>query len=55
MPEEKDKKRLARDAFEREINTDLDAETPDKPKGIPLHTRILLGLAVGVIAGISVN
>src|SRR3954466_14571952 len=43
------------DAFEREVTTDLDDETPDKPKGIPLHTRILIGLAVGVIAGVAVN
>jgi dicarboxylate/amino acid:cation (Na+ or H+) symporter, DAACS family len=56
MPDNKDNdKRVARDAFEREINTDLDEETPDKPKGIPLHTKILLGLAIGVIAGIAVN
>src|SRR5919202_3753458 len=50
-----DEKRVARDAFEREIATDLDEETPDKPKGMPLHTKILIGLAVGVIAGIAVN
>ena len=56
MPEQKDNQnRVGRDAFEREIATDLDEETPDKPKGIPLHTKILIGLAVGVIAGISVN
>ena len=56
MPEENDKpKRVERDAFEREIATDLDEETPDKPKGWPLHTKILLGLAVGVIAGVAVN
>src|ERR671926_707212 len=56
MPEENDKpKRLERDAFEREIATDLDEGTPDKPKGIPLHTKILIGLAVGVLAGVSVN
>ena len=58
MPENKDNQkpeRLERDAFEREINTDLDEETPDKPKGIPLHTKILIGLAVGVIAGIVTN
>lgn len=47
--------RVDRDAFEREITTDLDEETPDKPKGLPLHTRILIGLAVGVIAGVTVN
>ena len=56
MPEKRDNpNRIERDAFEREVGTDLDEETPDKPKGIPLHTRILLGLAGGVIAGISVN
>src|SRR5215213_9115894 len=48
-------KRVDRDAFERRIATDLDEETPDKPKGIPLHTRILIGLAVGVIAGVTIN
>lgn len=59
MPEKDDKKpsasRLDADAFEREITTDLDEETPDKPKGLALHTRILIGLAVGVIAGVAVN
>lgn len=60
MPEDKDNlrhtpERLDRDAFERELGTDLDEETPDKPKGIPLHTKILLGLAIGVIAGVAVN
>ena len=38
----------ARDAFERELTTDLKDTTPDPPKGWPLHTRILIGLAVGV-------
>ena len=42
-------------AFERELTTDLDEETPDKPKGLPLHTRILIGLGVGVIAGVVSN
>jgi DAACS family dicarboxylate/amino acid:cation (Na+ or H+) symporter len=56
MPEDQnDKRRVARDAFEREIATDLDEDTPDEPKGIPLHTKILIGLAVGIIAGIAVN
>jgi len=44
MPENNDDhkaERLERDAFEREIATDLDEETPDKPKGIPLHMKIL--------------
>jgi dicarboxylate/amino acid:cation (Na+ or H+) symporter, DAACS family len=59
MPDNNDNQhtsdRLERDAFEREINTDLDAETPDTPKGIPLHTKILIGLSLGVVAGIAVN
>jgi len=58
MPENNDHhkpEQLERDAFEREIGTDLDEETPDKPKGIPLHTKILIGLALGVIAGIATN
>ncbi len=59
MPEreEKDLQQtlIPSDAFEREVTTDLDEETPDKPKGLPLHTRILIGLAVGVIAGVTVN
>src|SRR5689334_7240552 len=58
MPDNNDNHKpelLERDAFEREINTDLDEETPDKPKGIPLHTKILIGLGVGVIAGLIAN
>ncbi len=54
MPED-DKKKIDPDAFEREVTTDLDEETPDRPKGLALHTRILIGLAVGVIAGVTVN
>ncbi len=61
MADERDEKSVKRDgeldahAFEREVTTDLDDETPDKPKGMALHTRILIGLAVGVVAGIAVN
>ena len=58
MPEKtKDKANntIDADAFEQEVTTDLDEETPDKPKGMALHTRILIGLAVGVIAGLAVN
>lgn len=55
MPEHKNNKRIDADAFERELTTDLDEETPDQPKGMALHSRILIGLAVGVIAGITVN
>ena len=56
MPEKRDNpNEIERDAFEREVGTDLDEKTPDKPKGIPLHTKILIGLVLGVIAGIAVN
>jgi dicarboxylate/amino acid:cation (Na+ or H+) symporter, DAACS family len=50
-----EKAKIERDAFEREVTTDLDEETPDSPKGMALHTRILIGLAVGVVAGVTVN
>jgi len=52
---DRDQEPISADSFEREVTTDLDDETPDKPKGMALHTRILIGLAVGVIAGVSVN
>lgn len=59
MPKEHDddlaRPKVDADAFEREVTTDLDEETPDKPKGLALHTRILIGLAVGIIAGVSAN
>ena len=60
MPEDNDDRRrstdpVERDAFERRIATDLDEETPDKPKGMALHTKILIGLVVGTIAGVAVN
>lgn len=42
-------------AYEREETTDLKDQTPDRPKGLPLHTRILIGLFVGVAAGIATN
>src|ERR1051325_10356376 len=59
MADKREKKqgrgKLAADAFEREVTTDLDAETPDRRKGMPLHTLILIGLAVGVVAGVAGN
>src|SRR4030095_10706248 len=57
MADEKDEKRLAQDpnAYELEETTDLKDATPDTPKGMPLHTRILIGLIVGVVAGIATN
>jgi DAACS family dicarboxylate/amino acid:cation (Na+ or H+) symporter len=42
-------------SYEQELRTDLDDETPDKPKGMPLHTKILIGLLVGVVGGLTVN
>lgn len=57
MPKKDDltKPKIDSDAFEREVTTDLNEATSDKPKGWPLHTRILIGLAVGAIAGVVVN
>jgi len=46
---------MAQNDYEREAITDLDDKTHDKPKGIPLHWRILAGLAVGLIGGLIVN
>ena len=46
---------VGRNAYELEETTDLKDTTPDKPKGMPLHTRILLGLLVGVVAGVASN
>jgi DAACS family dicarboxylate/amino acid:cation (Na+ or H+) symporter len=43
------------DSYEREITTDLDDATPDAPRGRPAHARILIGLVVGVVAGIATN
>lgn len=45
----------APDEYERELTTDLDDKTGDKPKGMALHTKILIGLLVGVIGGIGAN
>jgi dicarboxylate/amino acid:cation (Na+ or H+) symporter, DAACS family len=46
---------MAENNYEKELTTDLDDHTPDKPKGMALHTRILLGLVVGVVGGLIVN
>src|ERR671913_64734 len=51
MGDERRGRGLDRDAYEREATTDLKDATPDRPKGMPLHTRILIGLLVGVVAG----
>src|SRR4029434_6150290 len=46
---------LDADVFQRESSTDLDDMIPDRPKKMPLHTRILIGLGVGLVAGVAVN
>ncbi|MGI9107895.1 MAG: dicarboxylate/amino acid:cation symporter [Pyrinomonadaceae bacterium] len=48
-------RKVRSDAYEREATTDLKDATPDRPKGMPLHTRILIGLLVGVVAGVAAN
>jgi DAACS family dicarboxylate/amino acid:cation (Na+ or H+) symporter len=45
----------APDAFEREVDTDLDDRTDDKPSGMPLHTKILIGLVGGAALGLAAN
>jgi len=52
---QKPAKRLTADRYEREETTDLKDETPDQPKGWPLHRRILVAMALGVGAGVVVN
>ncbi len=52
---ENEKEIIPPDDYEQELKTDLDDKTSDKPKGMPLHTKILIGLAVGVIGGLTVN
>jgi DAACS family dicarboxylate/amino acid:cation (Na+ or H+) symporter len=46
---------MADNKYEENLTTDLDDQTPDKPKGIALHTKVLIGLAVGVIGGVLCN
>jgi DAACS family dicarboxylate/amino acid:cation (Na+ or H+) symporter len=55
MPENGREHADDRDRYEREETTDLQDATPDKPKGMPLHTRIFLGLTIGIIAGVAAN
>ena len=52
---EKDKEQIPENEYEQELTTDLDDDTPDKPKGMRLHTKIFIGLAVGVIGGLAAN
>ncbi|HYE14158.1 MAG TPA: dicarboxylate/amino acid:cation symporter [Pyrinomonadaceae bacterium] len=55
MPDKDERGATGRDAYERELTTDLKDATPDRPRGMPLHTRILIGLGVGVAAGVAAN
>ncbi len=48
-------RRLPDDNFEQQLRTDLDDDTPDQPRGMALHTKILIGLLVGVVGGIVAN
>jgi DAACS family dicarboxylate/amino acid:cation (Na+ or H+) symporter len=48
-------RKLADENYEQQLRTDLDDDTRDKPKGLALHTKILIGLIVGVIGGLAVN
>ncbi len=41
--------------YERELTTDLNDATPDPSRGMPLHTRIFIGLAVGAGSGVALN
>ena len=43
------------DAYEHETTTDLNDRTGDEPKGFALHTRILLGLLIGIVAGLAAS
>jgi dicarboxylate/amino acid:cation (Na+ or H+) symporter, DAACS family len=38
-----------------ELTTDSNDHATDHPKGMPMHTRILIGLGVGLVAGIAAN
>ena len=55
MNEQPKQPNLPADDYERELETDLDDKTADKPKGLSLHTKVLLGLLVGVIGGVALN
>lgn len=49
------KQNIPADDYERELMTDLDDDTPDPPKGMALHTKILIGLLIGIFGGLIVN
>jgi DAACS family dicarboxylate/amino acid:cation (Na+ or H+) symporter len=49
------KQKDPRSMEQRESTTDPGDHAPDRPKGMPLHTRILIGLGVGLVTGIAAN
>ncbi len=55
MSEKQTEKNADDYSYEQELRTDLDDHTNDKPKGMALHTKILIGLLVGVVGGVAVN
>src|SRR5437667_4146188 len=46
---------LPPDRFEREVTTDLKDKTKDRPRGLQLHTRIVIGLLAGLLTGLAAN
>ena len=52
---EQDNEQRSGDAYERDMATDLNDNTTDKPKGMALHTKILIGLVVGIVGGLVAN
>jgi dicarboxylate/amino acid:cation (Na+ or H+) symporter, DAACS family len=49
------KQKDPRSMEQRDSTTDPGDRAPDRPKGMPLHTRILIGLGVGLVTGIAAN
>ena len=41
--------------YESELETDLDAKTADRPRGMALHTKILMGLLVAILVALAAN
>lgn len=53
--ENKPNNQLPHDNFERDQRTDLDDKTNDKPRGMALHTKVLIGLVVGAVGGVAAH
>ncbi|MFN0278173.1 MAG: dicarboxylate/amino acid:cation symporter [Pyrinomonadaceae bacterium] len=52
---ENDKEQIPSNQYDRELATDLDDKTSDKPSGMALHTKVLIGLLIGIVSGLAVN